>query len=102
MCRYMQNSDNTGWVGIGGVILRDVAGSGNLTSTKVYGSVAYHQMLNLGSLVSLGFNVGWANKQINTSNLKFPDQLNGKFFDVHQTRLHLNWTKTISITSIYR
>src|SRR5690348_10856369 len=32
---------NTGWMGIGGVILRDVAGSGNLTSTKVYGSVAY-------------------------------------------------------------
>ena len=35
------NSDN-GWMGVGGVILRDVAGSGNLTSTKVYGSVAYH------------------------------------------------------------
>lgn len=33
----------SGWVGLGGVILRDVAGSGNLTSTKVYGSAAYHQ-----------------------------------------------------------
>lgn len=81
----MQNQDNTGWLGIGGVILRDVAGTSVLTSTKVYGSVAYHQMINAGSLVSLGFNVGWANKQINTTNLTFPSQWNGKFFDVHQT-----------------
>ncbi len=81
--QVMQNNDNTGWMGIGGVILRDVAGSGNLTSTKVYGSVAYHQMINLGSLLSLGFNVGWANKQINVTNLKFPDQFDGKFFDSH-------------------
>jgi type IX secretion system PorP/SprF family membrane protein len=70
-----------GWVGLGGVVLRDVAGSGNLTSTKVYGSVAYHQMLGYSSLLSLGFNVGYANKQINTINLKFPDQFDGKFFD---------------------
>ena len=81
----MQNSDNTGWLGVGAVILRDVAGTSVLTSTKVYGSVAYHQMINAGSLVSLGFNVGWANKRINTSNLTFPGQWNGKFFDVHQT-----------------
>src|SRR6476620_11330450 len=39
-----------GWVGIGGAILRDVAGSGNLTSTKIYGSVAYHQLLGNSSL----------------------------------------------------
>lgn len=70
-----------GWVGAGGVILKDVAGSGQLSSTKVYGSVAYHQMLGYSSLLSLGFNVGYANKQINTSNLKFPDQFDGHFFD---------------------
>lgn len=80
--QIMQN-ENDGWVGIGGLILRDVAGSGNLTATRVYGSVAYHQMLNLGSLLSLGFNVGWANKQINVNNLKFPDQFDGHFFDSH-------------------
>lgn len=81
----MQNSDNTGWLGLGAVILRDVAGTGSLTSTKIYGSVAYHQMIGAGSLVSLGFNAGWASKSINTSNLTFPDQWNGKFFDAHQT-----------------
>ena len=76
----MNNDDNTGWLGVGGLVLRDVAGSGNLTSTKIYGSVAYHQMINAGSLLSLGFNVGWANKQINVTNLKFPDQFDGHFF----------------------
>jgi type IX secretion system PorP/SprF family membrane protein len=81
--QLMTNEDNTGWLGVGGVILRDVAGSGNLTSTKIYGSVAYHQMIDAGSLVSLGFNVGWANKRINVSNLKFPDQFDGHFFDSH-------------------
>lgn len=79
--QLMRDRFEDGWIGIGGVVLRDVAGSGNLTSTKVYGSVAYHQMLGYSSLVSLGFNVGYANKQINVSSLKFPDQFDGKFFD---------------------
>lgn len=71
----------TGWVGIGGAILRDVAGSGKLTSTRVNASIAYHQMLGIAHLLSAGFNVGWSNKQINASDLKFPDQFDGKFFD---------------------
>jgi len=83
--QVMPNEDNTGWLGLGGLLLRDVAGTGSLTSTKIYGSVAYHQMIGAGSLVSLGFNVGWANKNINTANLTFPSQWNGKFFDVQHT-----------------
>ena len=79
--QLMKDKFQNGWLGLGAVVLRDVAGSGNLTSTKVYGSVAYHQMLGYSSLLSLGFNVGYANKQINTANLKFPDQFDGKFFD---------------------
>lgn len=79
--QLMKEKFENGWIGAGGLILRDVAGSGNLTSTKVYGSIAYHQMLGYSSLLSLGFNVGYANKHINTSNLKFPDQFDGKFFD---------------------
>ncbi len=70
-----------GWLGLGGVILRDVAGSGSLTSTKAYASLAYHQLLGLSSLLSAGFNVGWANKRIDQTKLKFPDQFDGKFFD---------------------
>lgn len=80
----------TGWLGIGGVVLSDVAGSGSLRSTKVYGSVAYHQQLGNSSLLSAGFNVGWANKRIDQSKLKFPDQFDGKFFDNPVTAVSLN------------
>jgi len=80
--QVMPNEEGSGWLGLGAMVLRDVAGTSSLTSTKIYGSVAYHQTLNLGSLLSLGFNVGWVNKNINTANLTFPSQWNGKFFDV--------------------
>ena len=71
-----------GWVGIGGSLLSDVAGTGNLTSTKAYASVAYHQTVGLGSLISAGFNVGWVNKKIDFTKLIFDSQWNGKFFDI--------------------
>lgn len=71
----------SGWLGVGGVIMRDVAGSGSLSSTKVYLSTAYHQMLGVAHLLSFGVNMGWSNKRINTSELKFPDQFDGQFFD---------------------
>lgn len=79
--QVFRNKIENGWLGIGGVIMRDVAGTGSLTSTKIYGSLAYHQMLGLSSLLSAGFNVGWANKRIDQSKLTFPDQFDGKFFD---------------------
>ncbi|MFT3680298.1 MAG: PorP/SprF family type IX secretion system membrane protein [Ferruginibacter sp.] len=70
-----------GWLGVGAVLLSDVAGSGSLRSTKIYGSLAYHQMLGSSSLVSAGFNLGWANKRVDPSKLTFPSQFNGQFFD---------------------
>lgn len=79
--QVFRNRIQNGWLGLGGVILRDQAGSGNLTSTQAYASIAYHQMLGYSSLLTAGFNVGWVNKRINSANLKFPDQFDGKFFD---------------------
>ncbi|MFY0254682.1 PorP/SprF family type IX secretion system membrane protein [Chitinophaga sp. 30R24] len=72
-----------GWVGVGGVLLRDAAGSGNLISTKGYASIAYHQLLGESSLLSLGFNAGSAGKRVDITKLTFGDQWNGKFFDSH-------------------
>jgi type IX secretion system PorP/SprF family membrane protein len=81
--QLFRNKLESGWVGLGAVLLRDVAGSGNLTSTKGYASVAYHQQLGLSSLLSAGFNIGFANKTVNIANLHFGDQYawNGKFFE---------------------
>ncbi len=71
-----------GWLGIGGALLRDVAGSGDLTTTRAFGSVAYHQAIGLGSLVSAGFNLGYVNKRVDFTKLTFDNQWNGKFFDI--------------------
>jgi len=79
--QVFRNRIETGWMGLGGVILHDEAGTGSLTSNKVYASIAYHQELGLSSLLTAGFNVGWANKRIDQSKLTFPDQFDGKFFD---------------------
>src|SRR5487761_2346134 len=79
--QVFRNKIENGWMGIGGVILYDVAGTGSLTSTKAYASIAYHQELGFSSLLSAGFNVGWANKRIDQSKLTFPDQFDGQFFD---------------------
>lgn len=77
---FRDKIDN-GWLGVGALLLGDVAGSGSLRSSKLYASLAYHQMLGNSSLLSAGFNVGWANKRIDISELKFPDQFDGVFFD---------------------
>ncbi|HVY74101.1 MAG TPA: PorP/SprF family type IX secretion system membrane protein [Puia sp.] len=79
--QVMRDRIESGWLGLGGVILHDVAGAGSLSTTEIYGSIAYHQMLGYSSLLSIGFNTGWVNKNINNANLKFPDQFDGMFFD---------------------
>jgi type IX secretion system PorP/SprF family membrane protein len=79
--QLFRNQIENGWLGLGGLILSDVAGSGGLRSTKIYGSLAYHQQLGNSSLLSAGFNVGWANKRIDPSKFTYPSQFNGKFFD---------------------
>jgi len=69
-------------MGAGLVLLKDEAGTGNLSSTKVYGTLAYHQMLGSNSLLSGGFGLGAVNKRVDVNKLTFNSQWNGKFFDV--------------------
>ena len=78
--QVLRNKIENGWIGLGAVLLSDVAGTGKLRTNKVYGSLAYHQMLGNSSLLTAGFNAGWVSKRINTSDLIFPDQFDGKFF----------------------
>src|SRR5258705_13245893 len=45
--QFFRDRLDNGWLGLGALLLNDQAGSGSLTSTKIYGSVVYHQMLGL-------------------------------------------------------
>lgn len=80
--QLFNNTFPDGWVGVGGALLKDVAGSGGLTSTKAFASIAYHQMLGLNSLLSTGFNVGFINQRVDFTKLTFNSQWNKDFFDI--------------------
>ncbi len=80
--QLFNNRFEDAWVGVGGALLQDVAGSGNLKSTKGFASIAYHQLLGFKSLLSGGFNVGFTQKSIDINKFTFNSQWNGKFFDV--------------------
>jgi type IX secretion system PorP/SprF family membrane protein len=79
--QIFRNKFENGWLGVGALFMGDEAGSGVLRSAKAYGSVAYHQLLGNSSLLGAGFNMGWSDKRIDVSKLKFPDQFDGNFFD---------------------
>jgi len=70
------NKIESGWAGIGGMLYKDQAGTGNLSTTQGYASIAYHQMLGNSSLLSLGFNAGIVNQQVDASKLIFENQWN--------------------------
>ena len=83
--QLFNNRFDNGWLGVGGAILKDAAGAGSLTSTRAYGSVAYHQLLGLSSLLSVGFSGGYVGKKVDFTKLTFDNQWNdeGQFFDVN-------------------
>mgnify|MGYP001098668470 CR=1 FL=1 len=80
--QLFNNRFENAWVGVGASLLQDVAGAGNLTSTKGYASVAYHQLLDDNNLISGGFNLGFTQKRIDLNKLTFNSQWNGRFFDI--------------------
>jgi type IX secretion system PorP/SprF family membrane protein len=80
--KLFTNRFENGWVGAGLSLLKDEAGSGSLSSTSGYATIAYHQMLGYNSLLSGGFGLGFISKRIDISKLSFDNQWNGKFFDL--------------------
>jgi type IX secretion system PorP/SprF family membrane protein len=81
--QLFNNKFENGWMGVGGALLKDQAGTGNLTSTRGFASIAYHQMLGFNSLLSGGFNIGFTQQRVDLTKLTFDDQWNGKFFDAN-------------------
>ena len=81
--KLLSNRLENGWIGLGGMLWKDQAGSGSLTGTTGMLSLAYHQMLGYNSLLSGGFSVGYTQKRIDITKLTFDDQWNGIFFDAN-------------------
>lgn len=79
--QLFNNRFENSWIGLGGALLKDEAGSGNLRSTKAFASIAYHQVMGYNGLFSGGFNIGFTQKSIDLNKLTFNSQWNGKFFE---------------------
>ncbi len=79
--KLFTNRFENGWVGVGGSLLKDASGAGNLAATSGYASVAYHQMIGYNSLLSGGFGLGFMSKSVDVSKFTFDNQWNGRFFD---------------------
>lgn len=82
--QLLTNQLENGWIGIGATLFNDAAGSAGLQSNKAYLSLAYHQMVGIHSLVSVGFSGGYVTKSVDATKLIFDNQWNGKFFDIAQ------------------
>jgi type IX secretion system PorP/SprF family membrane protein len=72
------------WMGGGIVMLQDFAGDGNLSITKVYGSIAYHKVFGREAkyYLSVGANAGLVQKRIDYDKLYFNNQWNDLSFDL--------------------
>jgi type IX secretion system PorP/SprF family membrane protein len=80
--QLMKRKLETSWLGIGGILLNDVAGTGSLTSIKAFGNIAYHTMIDDNNLLSFGISGGLVQKRIDYTKLTFDNQWNDKFFDI--------------------
>jgi len=98
--KLLGNRIENGWVGLGGMLWKDQAGSGSLTGTTGLISLAYHQMLGYNSLLSGGFSVGYTQKRIDVTKLTFDNQWNGVFFDAKIPSLEPFATNQVSYVDL--
>ncbi len=74
---YKNEFKNNDWLGGGIYFLKDKAGSGDLSMTKIHGSLAYHKSLHPKDdhVLSLGMQAVYANKSLDFNKLIFGNQL---------------------------
>lgn len=72
-----------GRLALGGLVLQDRAGDGNLSTTKAFFSIALHKAFGLAGnvAISIGAGGGLVQKKLDFSQLVFDEQWNGAFFD---------------------
>lgn len=71
------------WLGLGGAIFNDKAGSGDLSLLQMQLSVAYHLHVSSNSMISLGLQGGYSQRSVNYDKLTFDNQWDGIEFNTH-------------------
>lgn len=78
----VRNEDFTNWLGLGLAVFNDKAGNGDLSLTRVEGSVAYHITMSQVSMLSGGISFGYAQRSLNFDKLTYGVQWDGFGFDL--------------------
>lgn len=76
-------SEHNNWLGIGGALFNDKAGSGNLSLLQMQLSVAYHLNVSKRSVLSFGLGGAYVQRSVNYDNLTFDTQWDGVAFNTH-------------------
>lgn len=76
-------TEGKNWLGIGGAIFNDKAGSGDLSLLQMQLSVAYHLNVSQVSMISLGLSGGYTQRTVNYDKLTFDNQWDGATFNTH-------------------
>ena len=63
------------WIGLGGTVYYDKAGTNQLSNFGVLGSIGAHIGLSRNSVLSLGFQGGIVNRRLNTGSLLLEEQI---------------------------
>ena len=73
--------------GVGGLVVADKSGDGELGMMGIYGSASYHKQLGSGKKHSLGLGIqgGYVQKTLNHTQLRFPNQFVDNDFDLTQS-----------------
>ncbi len=77
--------NNTDWMGLGVMFSRDAAGDGQLSTTKIGFSTAYHKGLDRlnRTMFSVGVSLNYVIRDINFDRLFFNNQWNDRDFDLN-------------------
>ncbi len=80
----LQQIVRTGVLSVGGLLLNDKAGDGELTNLSILGSLAYARPLTADRRLngSFGVQVGYVQKKIDFTKLRWESQWNGEDFDL--------------------
>lgn len=69
------------WLGLGGAVYNDKAGTGELSLLKIQGSAAYHLHMGNTMLLSVGFTGAYVQRSVNLNKLTFDAQWDGYTFN---------------------
>jgi type IX secretion system PorP/SprF family membrane protein len=69
------------FLGVGGMVLSDKAGTASLRLFEVKGAASYHVGLNDNNMLGMGLQVGYSQRSINIDGLAWDSQYNGIGYD---------------------